>query len=168
MTTGASCAYASVLLGAQDSTTGSANGTVAFDNAQVWNVTTTGQASMPYCELRSPNSPAQLVVSGLLGDLPAPAYVACGTYLASWAAGSLLSLLAGRRGSGLVGRAARQRVVRILWDGVLAAGNRRAGRRELWRLLRAGAGDERGVESKSILAASRLTRWARIISSSDT
>ena len=44
---------------------------------------------MPYCELRFPASPAQLVVSGLLGDLPAPAHLAWGTYLASLPTGGI-------------------------------------------------------------------------------
>ncbi|MGH2486283.1 MAG: hypothetical protein ACRDHE_09745, partial [Ktedonobacterales bacterium] len=80
-TTGASCAYVALLLSAVDSTSGSVNGTVWWDNVQVWNETTTGQTSMPYCELRFPAAPCQLVVSGLLGDLPAPAWLAFGTYL---------------------------------------------------------------------------------------
>ncbi len=75
----------------------SANATVWFDNVQVWNQTTTNAASMPYCELRFAQSPAQIVVSGLLGDLPAPAHLAFGTYLASWATGALLTFAIGRR-----------------------------------------------------------------------
>ncbi|HZC04227.1 MAG TPA: hypothetical protein VE338_01165 [Ktedonobacterales bacterium] len=95
---GVSTAFCSLALVASDPTTGaSANGTVWWDNAQCWNVTTTGQASMPYCELRFPQSPAQLLLTGLLGDLPAPAFFAWGTYLASWNTGSTLSYAIGRR-----------------------------------------------------------------------
>ncbi|HEX6819433.1 MAG TPA: hypothetical protein VF120_13735, partial [Ktedonobacterales bacterium] len=65
---------------------------------QVWNATTTGASSMPYCELRFPLAPAQLVVSGLLGDLPAPVALAFGTTLASFAPGSALSFAIGRAG----------------------------------------------------------------------
>ncbi len=75
----------------------SANGTVWVDNAQCWNQTTTGQSSMPYCELRFPQSPAQLVVTGLLGDLPAPAAVCWGSFLSSWAPGATLGYAIGRR-----------------------------------------------------------------------
>ncbi len=54
--------------------------------------------SMPYCELRFPQSPAQLLLTGLQGDLPAPAALAWGTYLASWGLGATLSYALGRRG----------------------------------------------------------------------
>lgn len=96
-TTGAGCAYVDVALEVADATAGSANGTVWLDNAQCWNMTATGQNTMPYCELRFPQAPAQLLVSGLLGDLPAPAFLAFGTYLASWPAGSTLGFALGRR-----------------------------------------------------------------------
>jgi hypothetical protein len=96
-TTGANCAYVGLVLHVADATAGSAGATVWWDNAQVWNVTTTGQTSMPYCELRFPQSPAQLVVSGLSGDLPAAAYLAFGTYLSSLAPGGLLTFALGRR-----------------------------------------------------------------------
>ncbi len=97
-TTGAGCVYVDLWLRVSDTSApgASAGATVWLDNVQVWNQTATGQTSMPYCELRFPQSPAQLVVSGLLGDLPAPAYLACGTYLASWPAGSSLSFAVGR------------------------------------------------------------------------
>ncbi|HET8905959.1 MAG TPA: hypothetical protein VFN11_03240 [Ktedonobacterales bacterium] len=76
-TTGANCAYISPILHVSDSTPGaSANGTVWFDNVQVYNQTTTGQTSMPYCELRFTQSPARLLVSGLVGDMPTPAQAA--------------------------------------------------------------------------------------------
>lgn len=94
----AAAAYVRVQLRVVETTAGgSAGATVWFDNAQLWDQTTTGQTSMPYCELRFPQSPAQLTVSGLLGDTPAPAFVALGTYLASWPAGGTLALLLGRR-----------------------------------------------------------------------
>ena len=100
VSTGASCAYGSVLLQVADAVAGaSANGTVWFENVQVWNRTSSGAATMPYCELRFSQSPAQLVVSGLLGDLPAPAFVAFGTYLANWPTGGTLSFALGRRGT---------------------------------------------------------------------
>ncbi len=98
-TAGANCAYVVLLLIATDATSGSANGTVWLDNAQCWNVTTTGAASMPYAELCFANSPAQLVVSGLTGDVPAPCRVDIGTLPAGGglAAGSSLAIYAGRR-----------------------------------------------------------------------
>jgi hypothetical protein len=81
-----------------DSTTNSIGDMVWWENVQCWGQTATGQASMPYCELRAAQSPAQFLVTGLLGDLPAPATVLLGTQLASWPQGSSLSLLLGRRG----------------------------------------------------------------------
>ena len=101
LTTGTGCAYVDLWLRVSDTSApgASAGATVWFENAQVWNQTATGQSAMPYCELRFLQSPAQLVVSGLLGDLPAPAYLACGTYLASWPAGSSLGFAIGRGAS---------------------------------------------------------------------
>jgi hypothetical protein len=52
---------------------------------------------MPYCELRFAQSPAQLLLTGLLGDLPTPASLAWGTYLTSWATGATLGYAIGRR-----------------------------------------------------------------------
>ena len=95
--TGAGCAYLDLRLGAADGTAGSAGGTVWFDNVQCWNVTSTGQAAMPYAELRFPQSPAQLLLSGLAGDLPAPAFLAIGTYLTNWPTGSTLEFAFGTR-----------------------------------------------------------------------
>ncbi|HEX8731253.1 MAG TPA: LamG domain-containing protein, partial [Ktedonobacterales bacterium] len=97
---GASAAWISLLAEVNDATAGaSAGGTLWLDNAQAWNVSTSGVAAgqMPYCELRFPQSPAQLLVTGLLGDLPAPAHVAWGTYLANWPTGSTLTWALGRR-----------------------------------------------------------------------
>ncbi len=112
-TTGASCAFVLPFLGVVDATAGSANGTVWFDNVQCWNQTATGQASMPYCELRFPVSPAQLVVSGIQGDMVTPAYLALGTYVASWPPGATLSFWIGARirssaGANLIGHLHRQ------------------------------------------------------------
>jgi hypothetical protein len=102
LTTGASCAYADLLLRIVDTAVSgeSANATVWWDNCQVWDQTLTGAGAgaMPYCELRFPQSPSQLTVSGLLGDLPAPALVAMGTYLASMAMGTALTWALARRG----------------------------------------------------------------------
>jgi hypothetical protein len=100
-TTGASTAYLDVQLRVADTSApgASANATVWLDNVQCWNQTATGATSMPYCELRFPQSPAQLLVSGLLGDLPAPAALALGSYLANWPKGGTLSFAVGRRGA---------------------------------------------------------------------
>jgi hypothetical protein len=97
VTTGANTAYVDVILLAMDTTSASANAIIWFDNAQCWNQTTTGQTVMPYCELRFPQSPAQLLVTGLQGDMVAPAALAWGTYLASWGLGATLSYALGRR-----------------------------------------------------------------------
>jgi hypothetical protein len=99
LTTGASAAYLDVQLRVTDTTVAgeSANGMVWFENAQVWNQTTTGLTSMPYCELRFPQSPAQLMVSGVVGDMPAPAQVAFGAYLTTWPANSVMTFGLGRK-----------------------------------------------------------------------
>jgi hypothetical protein len=97
VTLGASTAYVDILLNAGDTTGGSASGTVWFDNAQCWNQTTTGASSMPWCDLRAVVSPAMLVVSGVLGDLPAPCYLALGTFVTSLPQGGALSLYVGRK-----------------------------------------------------------------------
>ncbi len=54
-------------------------------------------SSMPWCDLRAAVSPAMLVVSGLAGDLPAPCYLALGTYVASLPQSGALSLYVGRK-----------------------------------------------------------------------
>ncbi|HEX9068223.1 MAG TPA: hypothetical protein VF807_05600, partial [Ktedonobacterales bacterium] len=95
--TGANCAFVFLFLEAVDATANSANGTVWFDNVQAWNQTATGMATMPYCELRFPQAPSALLVSGLLGDVSVPASVLLGAYEASWASGGSLSLALGRR-----------------------------------------------------------------------
>src|SRR5260370_31029588 len=55
-------------------------------------------ATMPYCETRFPQGPAQLLLSGIQGDLPAPAHLALGTFLTSWPTSSTLSFALGRAG----------------------------------------------------------------------
>ena len=99
VTPGASCAFIAPIVQVTDTSVAgeSANGTVWFDNVQCWNQTTTGQTSMPYCELRFPQSPAQLMVSGLVGDVPAPAALASGSFASSLPSGTTISLLLGRR-----------------------------------------------------------------------
>lgn len=96
-TAGASCAFAGLEVLASDSTSGSANAIVWIDNTQLWNQTRTGQTTMPYCELRFPAAPAQLLISGLIGDIAAPAYVACGIWLSSLATNSTVTFGIGRR-----------------------------------------------------------------------
>jgi hypothetical protein len=102
-TPGASTALAYLYLVAQDATSGSNGGIIWWDNVQLWNQTTTGQTTMPYCELRFPAAPAQLVVSGLIGDIAAPAYLALGAWfgagfgLPSLAAGGSATFGIGRR-----------------------------------------------------------------------
>src|SRR5581483_9661096 len=97
--TGASCAYVDLALRVVDAMAGaSAGGSVWFDNVQIWNVTKSGQADMPYCELRFPQSPAQLLLTGIVGDLPAPAQLSFGTYMASFAPANALSFGIGRLG----------------------------------------------------------------------
>ncbi len=93
----ASTAFALLAVTFTDTTSNSANGTIWWDNLLVWNQTTTGQTSMPYCEMVFPQSPAQIIVSGLLGDIPAPAALAFGTFFSSFATGSVLNFWFGRR-----------------------------------------------------------------------
>jgi hypothetical protein len=89
-------AYVALMLDVYDTVAGaSANLSVWADNCQL----NAGSTLLPYCELRFDQSPAQLVVSGLLGDLPAPCLVQLGTYLTSLAKGGFLSYAVGRRGS---------------------------------------------------------------------
>lgn len=99
LTTQATTAYLDLAVHVADTNAGaSANGTVWVDNCQCWDQTAcNGQASMPYCELRFPNSPAQLMVSGLAGDVAANAWVGFGTYLTNWAPNSQLNFALGRR-----------------------------------------------------------------------
>lgn len=106
-TTGASCAYVDLAIHAADTVAAnSANAIVWADNCQVYDQTSTGQTSMPYCELRFPQAPAQLIVTGLLGDAPSGCLLALGTFSSSpvLAGPQTLEIYAGRRGqSGDVG-----------------------------------------------------------------
>lgn len=95
--TGASCAWIALRLEALDTTVGSVGGTVWFDNVQCWNETTTGQTSMPYCELGFAHSPAQLLITGILGDMPSPALVSVGAWISSMATGYGAIVALGRR-----------------------------------------------------------------------
>lgn len=107
--TGASCAYADVALHVADTVAGnSANGIVWLDNVLVYDQTATGQtgaAGMPWCDLRGPSSPYQVVVSGLQGDVPAPCALQFATYIASFPHGSSFTFKIGR--SAGAARAAR-------------------------------------------------------------
>jgi hypothetical protein len=98
-TLGTSTAYVSVRLSANDATSGSAGGVIWFDNVQCWNQATTGQSSMPYCELRFLQSPAQLLVTGVAGDVPSPALISVGAYLTAGqlSPGTAFTLRLGRR-----------------------------------------------------------------------
>ncbi len=103
--TGASCAYLDISLRVSDSNAGqSANGIVWWENLLAWNISQCG-ATMSYCELRFPQSPAQLLVTGLLGDLPAPASCALGGFISGLPAGGSLQLVVGRRGQFSAGAA---------------------------------------------------------------
>lgn len=98
ITTGASCSYGVVQVQVADTNAGaSANGIVYLDNFQAWNSTFTGATTMPYCALRFPQSPAQLEITGIVGDVPAPAAVFMGTYFTSWAANSTMTYILGKR-----------------------------------------------------------------------
>lgn len=98
-TTGASCYAVDVSLRTSDSTANSANGTVWWDNIQVWDQTTTGQTTMPYCETRFAQTPAQVLLTGITGDVAAPCQVACGIYIGTWGPdGVALPYAVGRRG----------------------------------------------------------------------
>lgn len=84
-TTGANCAY--VILGYRavdtSGTNTSGGAVVTWDNALWWNQTTTGQSTMPYCELNFPVSPASLMISGVTGDVPSPCLLALALWPAS-------------------------------------------------------------------------------------
>lgn len=101
LTTNASTSYVAVQYKASDSTSSSAGSSTWYDNVCCWDQTATGQGagSMPYCELRFPSSPAQLLVSGLLGDVEAVAAISLGTWETSLPTGASLALALGRRGT---------------------------------------------------------------------
>jgi len=71
----------------------SSGGYVTWDNIQLWDSQKYG-ATMPYCELWFNQSPAQLVVSGLVGDVPSPITLSVGTQISS---NSTLKFAIGRR-----------------------------------------------------------------------
>lgn len=98
-TIGTGTSYIDIALRVADTSApgASANATVWADNLLFWNITTTGVNQMPYCETRFPQSPAQIVVSGLQGTVSVPAFVAMGTYVSNWTPGSTLSYALGRR-----------------------------------------------------------------------
>jgi hypothetical protein len=104
-TTQATCAALSLELQVTDSTANSANGTVWFDNVQVWNQTTTGMTSMAWHDVRGPNSPYQMVVSGIVGDVAAPCWLGFATYEASWPQNTALTFQIGRRATSTAGAA---------------------------------------------------------------
>lgn len=97
MTTQGTTAFAILALVALDAGSSSTNSTTWWDNVQAWDQTASGMAAMPYCELRFPSSPAQLLVSGLRGDGLAPAVVECGLYCSSFPQGNTITIYLGRR-----------------------------------------------------------------------
>jgi hypothetical protein len=113
-TVGSSCAYIALLARATDGTTGSAGGVVTWDNMQLW-LNTYG-ATMPYCEMSMASAPGQIVLSGLLGDVPAPCHFMVGINPSggSIAPGTSLALYAGRRAQAGAG-------ARLVGAGVVAA-----------------------------------------------
>ena len=72
---------------------GSSGGWVMWENIQLWDSQKYG-ATMPYCEMWFNQSPAQLVVTGLVGDVPSPITLSVGTQLTS---NTTLKLAIGRR-----------------------------------------------------------------------
>jgi hypothetical protein len=90
----------SLTLNVTDSVAGnSANGTVWIDNVQCWDATRLGTTAMPYCETAFAQSPAQLVLSGLLGDLPAAEPAGGGRHVLAWAKGGQLTWALSRLGA---------------------------------------------------------------------
>lgn len=108
LVTQSNTAYVDLMLRVIDTTTAgeSQGGVVWFDNAQCWNATYTNSLSMPYCELRYPQSVASLMVSGLVGQLKAPAQFSLGfapVAIDSFAPGNTAQLLLGRRAAPTTG-----------------------------------------------------------------
>jgi hypothetical protein len=111
---------AQISLIVNDATANSVNGTVWWDNVQIWDQTATNQTSMPYCELRG-RGPFQAMVSGILGDVAMPCIVASGTYRASFVYGgsspataNRLNYLIGRRSNA----GATAQLVQQNWNGL--------------------------------------------------
>lgn len=96
-TAGANTQFLRIQAVCQDTGNLSPLATVWMDNVQVWDNTVTGSTTMPYCELRAVQSPGQLMVSGLLGDMPAPAILMMGGYFAALNTGHVATLQMGRR-----------------------------------------------------------------------
>jgi len=81
---GANTMFVQMQLRCGDASVGSsANGSVWWDNIQVWDATATNMATMPYCEMRFANSPGQVLLTGLLGEVPSPASLYLATYCAT-------------------------------------------------------------------------------------
>lgn len=96
--TGYSTAFVDVELTVKDPVAGaSANGVVWFDNVQCWDVTHTQMTDMAYCETTFECGPAQLLVTGLVGDLPTAAHTAIGSFQGTFSPGQALSYVLGRR-----------------------------------------------------------------------
>ncbi len=98
ITTQAQTAFAALQITAYDLTAGASAGAILLlDNAQLWQ--TAFAAAMPYCELRFPAAPAELLLSGIQGDVAAPALYSFGVAPAggTLAAGNSIYIFAGRR-----------------------------------------------------------------------
>jgi hypothetical protein len=67
-------------VGLADTTSGSAGATLWIDNCQAWDVTYTGQTTMPYAEMRFDQTPAQINVSGIVGGMLGKAILMPGLY----------------------------------------------------------------------------------------
>ncbi len=96
-TPGASCAWLDLACEAADSTANSANGIVWFDNAQLWNQTIHGRYGDAVVRPTGGGLARHAGHHGLVGDLPAPAFLAVGTYVTSLPTGGALSLYLGRK-----------------------------------------------------------------------
>lgn len=86
--------YIIPVLNVADTVSGaSSGGYVMWENIQLWDSQKYG-AAMPYCEMWFGQSPAQLVVSGLVGDVPSPITLSVGTQIGS---NNTLKFAIGRR-----------------------------------------------------------------------
>jgi hypothetical protein len=95
-----STTYLLVAITLADSNAGaSANATLWWDNVLAWNQTVTGATTMPWCDLRGTLAPGTLVLSGLLGDTPAPAMLSLGVNIGTtaWPTGRNANIFVGRR-----------------------------------------------------------------------
>lgn len=96
-TAGANTAYIAIGVACADTGAGSANGTIWLDNVQAWDSTVTGSTTMSYHEMRHIQSPSQIMVSGILGDMPAPAIFMIGGYFSALNTGHYGYCYVGRR-----------------------------------------------------------------------